>query len=552
MDSLFRSRIWLLTAAVTIAMHGRGPAYAQTSQGSKTLDAAVVRELDAAGARTQARLKVGGARFRIVFTLPNGVEGTVDVVRFQGAMKWEFSIRAEGKRHVMAAFIERDGNWYLTEPGIKPARYRPFEAPFQLPIVYALLLKSEIAFVGDIDTSQLTVVSLDDTKIAGLIPLEGEARAQVELALAASRALGDAAREKKPDEARRKQIEQLEALRKGTTVEIDRVNGLLSGMGGGTLAWRRTAWEWLHEAPAELNVDRPADYADCSSEIPESELESYILISHAGIWRKGMPSMDVDGCVMNVRTGAIRRVAHRGPMATPWGFSRDRKRIYFSGMQFGEVGMQPMEIELRSGERRNIGKAVTEPKLFMGTLSNNAERAAVTGIMTPTGNVRDALRFPLIEIDLRSGVTRSIGTPRDWKICDWFADDSALLVEDREYVSDDKPAISKICRVSLDGARTSIVMGRDGRVLRKMQRILFQNTDDMRWYTCDFGGGDVRAFCDGLPQLGQPGVSPNEREAIFIKYDGPAGPMPVLVDLESESVSPIAVRAGLWAFPIWR
>lgn len=523
------------------------------AQSEPRLDAA---EIAKSAADSEKKLLHTPAEWRVVHRAV-GVPGAiiVDVKRTGEKMSW--TLFAEGSKSGQELrIVEADDVWYVSNAGRPLGKYRPFEALLPIPGMYALIVRSEPVFATEQSiVDKIRVNGRTGDIVNGRLALIDNMRRAGEESLAALRNLDKAiaGRNIEADRQRKRDIADLEqALLEGTEISIDEKTGML--MYERTIRFSRKveSFTWLTASPPGAFALDPDGYEDHSADITTDRTIDWIMVGYDPRWRQGAKDPNSDSYLLNLKTRELRRVPLRGPGGLPGSFSPDRRRVYVTGTLDDERGMVALEIDLRSGDNRVIADSKSGFFPMIPLASHDGRRVALTGMYTPSGIGPDAMKMQVLLIDLKDGSSRNLGEARDWRALDWFPHDDSLLVELRTYVANDKPARRSLVRLTLDGETKAIRSGGFARIIPHSDQILFQNEDDELWYACNFEGENVRRLGDGLRRHGGPSPAPDGRRAVFINYDAPGGPKPVLVDLTNGEVTSIPVRAGLWRDPVWK
>jgi len=247
---------------------------------------------------------------------------------------------------------------------------------------------------------------------------------------------------------------------------------------------------------------------------------------------------------VNLRTGQVRRVPFRGPAGLGGCFSRDRRKVYVSGLDMQNGGLAIYEIDLSTGENRRIGEgALPDGMALMSALSGDGTTLAVL-MFSPD------LQSQLYLVDLAGDKARPLGRPMDTAFLSWLDDGQGLILVDRKMVSMDESTEDSVARMTLDGTVTVLVPGRHPVLIPRRGRILFQQDDG--WKTSDLDGRNVELYAGGMKGYGFPAVSPDGTRLVWMRFETGKMPQPVIQTFGSTAVTELDLGPGLWAGPAWR
>jgi hypothetical protein len=108
-----------------------------------------------------------------------------------------------------------------------------------------------------------------------------------------------------------------------------------------------------------------------------------------------------------------------------------------------------------------------------------------------------------------------------------------------------------LCRLDADGKLTDLWPGDSPLVLRKSNRILYQDQGTRLWHTRALDGSGTELYADGMPNHGMPALSPDETKVLFLRFGGKHSPELVLFDFGKSEGRVIEVP-GFVSQPVWR
>jgi Tol biopolymer transport system component len=285
--------------------------------------------------------------------------------------------------------------------------------------------------------------------------------------------------------------------------------------------------------------------------------DDLLLISHNPNWQPGMKSGDSDGCLVDLRTGRYRRIPFQGIVTLPGCFLKDRRRVIVSGLGHAAAILELYEIDLKTGENRLLGgDALAGGNSLMPVLSPDGKTIAVIH-KKPQGRPLDSQIY-LIDVNGREanrGVAKPLGEPADVAFLSWPPDGQGLLMLKRESADPAKltpPLTDTIARLGMDGRTTRLLEGSMPVVLNDGKTVLFRDSKDAGWQTCDLAGKNVRPFANGLADHLFPSPGPDGKRIVWMHFVQGAAPVPTLIPIGATSGQPIVPAAGLWSLPCWR
>jgi Tol biopolymer transport system component len=231
--------------------------------------------------------------------------------------------------------------------------------------------------------------------------------------------------------------------------------------------------------------------------------------------------------------------------------------VYVSGIISAEGTGGLFEVDLLTGANRQLARGQIQGFPMGPTLSPDGTTLAVAEIVpgrheTGTDLTGGFLRSQIFLVSVSSGAAQRLGQPLDTAFISWLPDSSGLLLITRKYESLNKPSVDAVARLSLDGSLTEMFPGSSPQLVLSGTRILFQDNQNQRWFTCDLTGADRTQLGDGLAEFGFPSPAPHGYQVAMMKFGGSNGPRPYVVDIQSGVVSPIRVAGGLWTRPAWK
>ena len=502
-----------------------------------------------AAANTQDRLLTSAAAWSAVHETPGGARLVVSIIQNTDKRRTILSVESGGQSQEMIRIIARDGAWFVTEDR-QAVKYRPFEAPLALSTAYFYLNRSELRLVSAPEhLAGATYQGTKDGVADYRAPLPKQNREMLTQALTGLEEIArrDPARAKDPKHAESVQ-RMRDLLTNGMTTRVHVATGLLFQLGTAERQVTIDNFRWLDRVDeSEFDISRQK-WKDFSDDPTLGDLNEGIVIGHDSLWRPGAPTGELDARLLNLKTGAIRRVpALTGP-ALPGCFLKDRSKVVVTAMTDAPA-LTLFEVDLKTGANRQLGgELLASGFCLFPTASPDGKSLATLNAASQNRLLESRIAL----VDLASGTARYIGKSMDTAFLSWLPDSSGLVLLRRESAGPDKPPKGIICRMDFDGNLTDLCVGDFPATIPGKNRILFRGRDDSLWRTCDLDGGDHKIVGDGLARFGFPSPAPDGRRVLLMRYVSGKAPEPVVVDIDSGDVRPVTRLPGLWGYPSWR
>ena len=481
------------------------------------------------------------------------VEFQVKTVQSPGMQRYAISASRGGQQVKLTDITVRDGAWYVLD-GKQACKYRPYEAPMDVPQVYLALVRSSPQVVDSgLLESKGTLESAGSSIATYRVPLDDTTKRQFETTLRqmdemVQQAEKEGTSKPVPKDAQEARHLMQDLLAHGTPVKVDLQTGLISQCGvAGKRVWLQDFRLLQDVGTTQFDVtDR--HWEDKTGPMKSDDPVDLAMIEHSGIWRPGQPAGDLEARILNVKTGESRRVPYQGALCVPICFSQDRKRVYVGGMSLGDPSLGLFEIDLETLKHRRLGLPLLGRGFVMfGAISPDGKALAVT----QAGASQQAFNQQVVLVDVASGNAKPLGLPLDCAQVSWLPDGSGLVLLSRKYKRMDQVPEGFVSRMDLQGRLTLLVNADCATSLAPMPSILFQKSNDA-WMTCNLEGKDVQQVLDGLPKFGFPAPSPDGNRILMINFAVPNGPRPCIIDLKTGKTGSIEVTPGLWTMPVWR
>jgi hypothetical protein len=503
-----------------------------------------------AGKASMKRFEKEPASWTTTTLVPAGYQFVVDVIIAPGMRRSVLSVEVQGRREEIVRITQKGSVWYVNERG-KTGKYRPFEAPLDVPTAYMYLVRSDPLF--SIDETPNAFGTYEGTKdgIATFrSPLAEPIRKQLEKTFAEfDQFTKENPKQVIPPENARSMELARNLLAHGLSTEIDLKSGMLVQFGAPERRTKLTGFRWLTQVDPKDFSTEGATWDDYTDDPTSGDRNDVLMIGHCALWRPGMKTPESDGRLLNVKTGRYRRIPFQGAMSLPGCFTKDRTHVVVTGVDTMNAVMGLYEIDLKTGVNRRLGGDLLSSGFSLfPSLSPDGK----TVVVSHKGAAGRILEIQICVVDLATGNARIVGEPRDTGPVSWFPDGKGLLIGDRKSIDMSKPSISTICRLDLDGHLTKLCEGSSPVVLGDGQRILFEDQTTRSWKTCALDGGDVKLYADGMKGCAFPAPSPDGKRLLMMHFQPGKGPEPLIFPLGQNDGKPVTTVPGLWSTPAWR
>lgn len=507
-----------------------------------------LQPMEAAGLVNKKRLASSRAQWITDITLPGGAVATIATLRTPTASRYIVSVSFNGQSEELVRVIERDGIWYVRDHHSR-ATYRPYEYRGENSLLYISLVRSVPIFLtADSRAAIGNVVSTDSKTATFSAPVPDPIARQVKNMIAQVEQLKRA----QPGNALSPEAADMLAKMKsfqvqGITTVVDLSNGLIIENRSFKLPTVTHDFHFIdHDDSAEFAT--PGNWEDNTSDPTVGDVNELLMIGHYPDFTPGMKTPDVDGQLFNVKTLQFRRLPFHGALSMPGCFLPGRTRVVVTGVDLNGGANRPYLLDLRTGENRALGGALTEVGTTMfESLSPDGKHVVCQRV----GTNEDVLKSDVLVIDLPNGHAHQVGEPMDVGPVYWTPDRRLLLLR-RESRNVNGPAQCFVSIMDLNGKVTDLRRGDQVTPLADNQRILFQDEATQLWHTCDYRGQNDSLFGDGLAHYGFPAPAPDGKRILMMHFIEGQAPIPTLLAVGQSSGTPLTQAPGLWASPRWR
>jgi hypothetical protein len=531
----------------------------------------LVERIASAGKRTAAQAQKGAIAWKTSIEL--GLlekQAEVVFVKAPQSRRITVTLNSQGKRIQLADILERDDKWYVVEEN-RDYQCRPYEALYPAPVLYHVIEMAELRALSNAEELQRLgkFESADESTATfrSLLtpPQKAQVRNLIEVAeKVASLPESDQSGDVKDDLPRLRQqlVAFKEVLANGLTWKVNLEHGYIAEFGLPSQRITVEKYQALSDIDPELFDKGDEPWDDRSGALlidDEQACDDVVMIAHAPAWHPGSSVPYTDTVLLNIKTGQIRRIPYQNGNCVPGCFSQDRLKVFLTGT-LGPFGSQALfEVDLITGDHRRLGAHQLQGTPVSPALSPDGRTLVVASLTPgvhppPDDKPFDIVRFQLSLVDIASGNARPLGTPLDIGEVNWLPDGSGLILVTRKYQSKDTPSLDTISRMDLAGNVTELRPGSHPELVLNGTRILYEDQQSQRWFTCDLNGDAPSLIGDGLSEFGFPAAS-SKGDRLVMMYMGDAdskGPRPFIVDVRSGNATPIEVGEGFWAIPRWK
>ncbi len=506
-------------------------------------------ELVAKGDVTVTQIAKEGRAWTTQIDMRQGSVVSVERISRGDEGKWRFSI--DGASHLdLGEIVQKKGIWYVNQRGRKE-KYRPFEAVMDAPSMYLWLKQSELRVLAAMPRGALALGE-EGGKLVAREPLPPATKEQLTSVLAQANAMMA-----KDPVANAKYAPVMKAIEDlvlhGIRYEIDPESGVITQISNAKMEITVRGLRSLTKAD-ETQLDVADDgYEDRTGPIA-ADMNDVTMIWHCSYWRPGRPLPDMDVMLLNVKTGAERRLPLTGADAMPGCFSGDRRTAWVSGLDLTDGRMRPVSVNIKTavntlvaGKEGETGSTVGIARSWDGKYLCFSHKDF---------SKEKILNVEVVVKNLATGEEKTVGPSADYGPVTWGAGDVIILVRRdavdlNDPVAANKVAPAKICSMDLTGKVTELVAGHQAVVVDSGKTILFQ--EDKVWSRCDLDGKNVAKIGDGLAKCNFATASPDGSRVLMMDYGEPEkGPRPVVVDWKTGTMEKVPVGEGIWAMPAWR
>ena len=499
------------------------------------------------GQQTSALLTSGSGHVSWTTKLSlSGVNLEYSTVMAGKASKRVLQMTGAEKKEVFT-IIEREGVWYVQDQDKKLGKYRPYEAPLTFPNAYAMMTAGDLRFVPK--DAVATVQKVEGDRVLLRVEIPPQTKAQIQANLTAFRELLPQMGNQPGVEKLKEKISQLEqVLADGQTVIVDSKTGVLLRSGAMNMDCEVTAFS-AKDKTLEKDLSVAADgWKDVTNDPTKTkDPNDLLMISNC-------PMADMSNakqlqnamitCLVDLSNNRVRRIPFRGPDCLAGSFSKDRKKVYLSGLGQGDTTLGVYEVDLSTGANRKIAPADLPSGQVMGPVPSPDENSLAVVVFPPS------LMSQVCLIDLKTAKLTKLGSPLDTAHLSWTDDGKQIVLTSRKTIAMDKPSEDSVAKMGLDGQVSVMLRGHACFFVPGRNRIAFQQGED--WATCDMDGKNVEPYAGGMKGHAFPAVSADGKRMVWMRFENGKLPQPVIQEFGKPETKNLDLGPGLWASPIWR
>jgi len=502
---------------------------------------------EAAAAETARRVTTSPAAWTADCTLGSGAVISIDRLRAGDRQRMVFHLTPPGGRRTeVLRIIQRDGLWYVTDER-GAYKHRPYEYPAESPFVYLCLERSEPqAYDAGFFPADTRFQGTNGKIISLRRPLPPATLGQVRNGIAQLERLGE---QRSPEQ--QALLRQLKDLAdNGLLITVDQATGLLTEYGTEKLRTRFGPLTFPAAVDEQEFAIPDRNWKDLSGDPTAGDLNDLVMIGHDSRVRPGGKVYDLDGRLLNVRTGQARRLPFEGGVAMPGCFLKDRKGVIVCGTDIETGYLRPVQIDLKTGANKPLGGPELNACHVLGCDLSSDGKTLVISAVTPGDPLKTWSQ--LYTIDLATNATRPLGGRIDTAGAQWTADGKHVVLLDRNYASNGEGPAQTIVLMDMNGKTTPIVRGALPQMLADRKTILFEEPGTDLLQTCDLRGGNIKPLGDGMKGYGFPAPAPDGKRMLLMKFRAGDLPQPVIITIGEPGEKLATDAPGLWGMPVWR
>lgn len=497
------------------------------------------------------RLETNAATWDVHLSVPDrGSLGGVLVLRDQERTRWVGYVRNEdGKAQALFRVTAADGVWFVDEAG-KRITCRPWEHFFAYPFADALLEASKLLVITNpAGLSDAQVVSETNEIVVLRIPHGTESGIRVK---GMSQEISKGARKSGSSASPWMGFPAGSAATSlaDETLSIHREEGFLQARKAWKFRVEIRDFEWLSAVPTNRIPIRPTDRADRTDPYKGADWSQCVLVAHDPYAEAGAnPKINSRLAVLRLDTGNIIRLPVPS-FGTLFGcFLGDRQQILSTAMPLSD-STQLHEVDLRSGEVRGweMEDFDTQP-VGVPVPSPDGSRIA---LLCTAPNPATLLDMQFLLLEPKEGNAEWLGEPGRWGgPYSWLPDGSAIAL--KRFLptkSADAMAPQMISLLRLDGTASDLRRGNDVRVLPQSKELLLRD-EKKSWWITDLNGRNPRKYADGMLGWGEPAISPDGREILWVRFASNSIPTLYRFPFGETNGVPATRSSGFTSLPVW-
>jgi hypothetical protein len=506
------------------------------------------KALAATAVQTAEKLHSSPASWNTSNILPNGAIVHVSTLRAGSKQHITITLENNGQHAPLLNLIIRDGLWYATDRR-GSAKYRPYELPTDSPIIYIALQLSQPVFFTP-RTSQFKSSTLSGNIATLRTDLPPAQTKQLQALISQMESFSNAGHPLSAENQSQLQSAR-QLLANGLSTRIDTTTGQLVEFGSPKIRTRVDDFHFVDSVDDHnFSVDG-TQWQDFSDDPTTGDLNNLAMIGNAPEVRPGDKNYELDGRLIDLKTGRFRRIPFSGAIVTPGCFTKNRLSVLVTGVDFNTSSLRPYEIDLKSQIARPLGSPLLDTGFtFIGDLSPDGKTLVVVHLDITAGPPLSSMQICLV--DVATAVATPLGKPMDTAFVNWTADGQHLVLITRKYTDMNSPSNDSLAIMDMTGKITELRRGNAPVLLADRKTILYEDPPSRLWHTCDLQGAHDTLFADGLKGYGFPTPAPDGQRLLMLHYLPNQLPEPTILPIGSSQGQPVPHESGLWAQPAWR
>src|SRR5207249_4801446 len=165
-------------------------------------------------------------------------------------------------------------------------------------------------------------------------------------------------------------------LERGLSLKVELKSGVVVDLANAQRRRSLSDLKWLERAEEKELAAPEGRWIDMTGDPTAGDPGERVMLGHNGLWRVGLPKGELDARLLDLKSGALRRIPYRGAQSIPGCYSKDRTKVFVTGLT-EESGFGLFEIDLKTGTNRPLGGKLLESGFnFFPTLSPDGKMLA--------------------------------------------------------------------------------------------------------------------------------------------------------------------------------
>lgn len=475
---------------------------------------------------------------------PNGYRVSVikdgETARFRG-----FIEPKDSKAIPIFNLTEVSNIWYVVEPETR-VRCRPWEHFFQSAISELMLEAAELRFV--LDSTAFAFAEVERTNGSSILFRERLDQAESNSLASVLAEVATVPPNLTPHRDKRLALQARflqRALAEGVSFSVNRDGGFIDGWETQRHKIEIEHFHWLPSTPTSRLRVSGTNWVDRVAPFRSADWDRCVLVAHD-------PSAEASR--INPRLGVLRLdngLVTRVPiptLGTVWGeFLSDRKTAVVVHQDIAG-SMALSLVNLSTAEVTPLDVALNGTLIGMPVLSPDQQTIAI--LFRPQ-NASSVVEFQMLLVDIKKKTAKTLGKPgRLGAPYSWLPDGSGIVLKRFLPAKSDDIERRVVCFLRMDGTLADLIAGDDPLVIPHLKCVLFEGSS-RDWFTCNLSGLNPVKFADGMKGWGNPAISPNGKEMLWVRFV--KGELPQLHRFEfGNKNGELATKSpGFTSMPVW-